>query len=688
MKDQDKSKAQLLEELAETRRRLAALESVQAEQRQVDQQQIDDTARGEEPQSRASHETSPGASRERAIQANEDRCRFIVEAIPQPVWRTNAKGQAIEFNRSWYEYTGQTPEEAQGAGWLKALHPDDIARTAQRARAAADAEAIFETEYRLRRGADGSYRWHLARSVPIRDEHGRLLGRFGSATDIHEQKLVHEELERKVKQRTAELEKANDYLDLFRRFAEASGQGFGMGDLDGRILYVNPTMCRLIGEDQPEDAVGKYFSAYYPDGYEERRKQEILPAMEREGSWKGEQAILSRQEKLIPTLHNAFLLRDETGKAFRRAVVVTDITEYKQAEEALRESEERYRTLVDACPDAVVMTDLEGQILFASRQTWPLLGLSADVALIGRSALDFVVPGDRERLAANASDLVEAGVRRNTEYKAIRPDGNEVPVDVSSVFLRDGQGKQKAMMAVIRDITARRQAEEALGRERQTLRYMLRASDHERQVIAYEIHDGLAQQLAAAIMHFETCGNIVKQQSGKATTAHDVGVHLLRQAHAEARRLISGVRPPILDESGITAAIAHLVHEQREAAHREIEFVGRVSFDRLPTILENSTYRIAQEALANACNHSRSEKIRVSLVQENDRLRLEVQDWGVGFDPKTVEADRFGLESIRERARLLGGQVVLESRQGEGTLVRVVLPLMLSDTGIGSPVDG
>ncbi|NUQ62359.1 MAG: PAS domain S-box protein [Pirellulales bacterium] len=477
-----------------------------------------------------------------------------------------------------------------------------------------------------------------------------------------------------------------------------------------------------------------------------------------------------------------------------------DITERKQAQESLQRSEEQCRSLVEACPDAVVMSDLQGHVLFASPQTWKLLGLPDDYDLNGQSVFDYVIEEDRRRLAENMAGLVEAGVRRNTEYTSLRRDGTTVSAEASSVVVRDAAGRPKAVMAVIRDITERKrthealhqsleqlqviydgmveglliteiatkrfvrvnssfcrmlgyskeellnasikdihppeevpndlqrfqaaaegrvsinedrpvlrkdgsiffaditgrriiydgrpcllalfrdvtdrkQAQEALKRERQTMQHMLRASDHERQLIAYEIHDGLAQDLAAAVMHLETYEHLKEHHPSGAKATYDAGMQMLRQVHFKARRLISGVRPPILDESGLVAALAHLVHEQRMAEGPTIEFQSDVEFDRLPHVLENSIYRIAQEALSNACRHSRSEKVRVALTQECGLVRLEVQDWGVGFDPKHAGGDRFGLEGIRERARLLGGHVAIESRPGEGALVRTVLPV-------------
>ena len=137
---------------------------------------------------------------------------------------------------------------------------------------------------------------------------------------------------------------------------------------------------------------------------------------------------------------------------------------------------------------------------------------------------------------------------------------------------------------------------------------------------------------------------------------------MLQQGHYEARRLIAGVRPPILDESGVVDAVGHLVNEQSRLKGPKIDYHSRVDFDRLVPTLENAIYRITQEALMNACQHSKSEKVRVSLLQQEDRVRIEIRDWGVGFDPKAVRGNRFGLEGIRQRARLLGGKFSIRSK--------------------------
>ncbi len=162
----------------------------------------------------------------------------------------------------------------------------------------------------------------------------------------------------------------------------------------------------------------------------------------------------------------------------------------------------------------------------------------------------------------------------------------------------------------------------------------------------------------------------------RARESFETGLAALRQAHFEARRLIGGVRPPILDEYGVDAALSHLVAEKSPTAEPRLLYESEVDFPRLAPILENTIYRIAQEALANACTHSGSQEVRMSLLREGDSICLEVRDWGVGFDPETVVEHRFGLKGIKERARMLGGKLKIESGPGQGTWIRVLLPLL------------
>ena len=150
---------------------------------------------------------------------------------------------------------------------------------------------------------------------------------------------------------------------------------------------------------------------------------------------------------------------------------------------------------------------------------------------------------------------------------------------------------------------------------------------------------------------------------------------ILQKALAETRRLIRGLRPAVLDESGLVAAVESLLSEIEEKGAIKTEFSYDVSFNRLAPFFENSFFRIVQESLTNAERYSGTDKIHVRLVQAAGRLNLDVQDWGCGFDVEQVASGGFGLKGIRERASLLGGEATIDSTPGKGTRIHVELPL-------------
>ncbi|MBN4005730.1 hybrid sensor histidine kinase/response regulator [Nostoc sp. LPT] len=127
------------------------------------------------------------------LRQSEERYRYLAEAIPQLVWTTKPNGECDFFNQNWCEYTGLTLEQSLGSGWLAALHPDDLQRADKVWSDAVKNSTIYNNEYRFKRAVDGSYRWQLARGLPLKDEQGFVVKWFGTCTDIHEQKQILEE---------------------------------------------------------------------------------------------------------------------------------------------------------------------------------------------------------------------------------------------------------------------------------------------------------------------------------------------------------------------------------------------------------------------------------------------------------------------------------------------------------------
>jgi PAS domain S-box-containing protein len=735
------------------------------------------------------------------LRNSERTLRTLVNASPESILLMDTAGTILLANDTFAQRLGKSVDEITGAILYDLLpfevavnrkkHVEEVARTGKATR--------FEDR---RFGRDVENAVH-----PILDKQGNVVALAVLGIDQTDRKRAeealqkaHDELEEKVKERTAE-------LAIFHKFAEASGRGFGMADLEGNITYVNPTLCRLIGEEKPEDVLGKPVSTYYSEENRQKRKTEILPAVFREGSWQGEQALLSRKGTVIPIYECTFLIRKEDGEPLCLAVVIADISDLKRAEEALRASNERYELAVRGVGVGIWDYDIRtGKVYFSPRwkslfgydendigdslEDWArllhpdergrilkfqedfLAGTSPTVSVEyrlrhkdgsyrwiiahglavrdeqGRAyrfvgshgditdrkqaqealreseqrlnfhtehsplgviewGADFRLSrwtGDAERIFgwqaeevlgkrldefrwvyekdAERVAQVAAGLRDGTCTRVVshnrnyRKDGSVIHCEWYNSSLLDTSGKMLSILSLVLDVTERKQAQEALERERQSLWRMLQASDHERQTISYEIHDGLAQYLAAAAMQFQVFTGLRDSNPEEAKKAYDAATQLVRQSHFEARRLISEVRPPVIDENGIEMAISHLVHEQRRHGGPKIDCHSSVQFGRLPAILENALYRIAQEALNNACQHSKSKKVTITLTQEGQEVRLEVRDWGIGFAPNSVEEGHFGLEGIRQRVRLLGGRLTIESKPGSGTLIQAAVPIV------------
>ena len=218
---------------------------------------------------------------------------------------------------------------------------------------------------------------------------------------------------------------------------------------------------------------------------------------------------------------------------------------------------------------------------------------------------------------------------------------------------------------------ALQQSERELQRERSMLRRLIDIQEKERQLVSYEIHDGLAQYIAGAIMHFEA--HLHAHESGETTELLE-GMRLLQAAAEESRRLIGGLRPPALDELGIIVAIESLIADARIEIP-QVTFTHGLPDGRLPASLETTIFRLVQESLNNARQHAKARSTSVTIQQVPGGVHVCIRDDGRGFDLARVPDSRFGLEGIRQRCRLAGVEPRIESAPGKGTVIDVVLPL-------------
>lgn len=351
------------------------------------------------------------------------------------------------------------------------------------------------------------------------------------------------------------------------------------------------------------------------------------------------------------------------------------ISERKRAEEALRESEERYRELFENARDAIYVHDLEGNYTSINRAAEKLSGYSRE-EILGRNFAEFV---SREHIG-QARDCLFAKLAQSgeTTYEVdvIAKDGRRVPVEVSSRAIYEN-GAIIGVQGTARDITERKQTQDTL---RMFSRQLIEAQEDERRRIARDLHDQIGQTLTAVKMNLHS----VQRFCAAPEAVHCIkdNIDAVDEALRLVRDLSVDLRPPLLDDLGLATALCWYVdrYSQRAGVATEIKIDLPNHNERFSRDLETACFRIAQEALTNVVRHARATLVSLRLTRKQTVLEMIVKDDGAGFDPAALRrrasrAATLGLLGMQERAHAAGGAVDICSAPAKGTTIRFTAPL-------------
>ncbi|WP_460184699.1 sensor histidine kinase [Thermopirellula anaerolimosa] len=317
------------------------------------------------------------------------------------------------------------------------------------------------------------------------------------------------------------------------------------------------------------------------------------------------------------------------------------------------------------------------------------------------SYAELIEPEDRETVYRAVQEAVAERRPYRMVYRIRAADGTVKWVWEQGQGIFDRDGDLLCLQGYISDVTEWQkiqqefeQVKSAWEQDRQQWREQegrllhewVQRTDHLSEILAYEIHDGFVQQASAALMHLQSFDYVQRERPDEAAAVMDRAVLLLRQAIAEARRMIDGLRPAGLDRGTLIDALRDLCREMGEQSGIPVRFTSDVESLHLAPPVENNLYRIVQEAVHNAAHHSGSQEVEVRLSHEGSRVNVVIRDWGQGFNPAEVPTGHFGLAAIRDRARMLGGSAQIVSAPGRGTTVRVTIPLN-GDRHVGDAPD-
>ncbi|KXK04236.1 MAG: PAS/PAC sensor signal transduction histidine kinase [Acidobacteria bacterium OLB17] len=638
---------------------------------------------------------------EEAYRSTEERLMLAQKAGGFGSWEWNALTKRIFLSDTLWKICG----EKARLNWVKVeslekyVFEDDTDQVRAHILAAFNSRTEeFKNEFRIRQRT-GRVRWVETSGAIIRDDEGEPVRAYGTVSDVTEQKLISE----RVRDSEAELRLITNVIPAL----------ISCVDRDERYRFVNDQYSKFFGIDKPALVGRKLSSVLSPRSY-----KQLKPLIER--AFAGETFSIDtwvtfkdRGERYVHVSYVPDLGPDRKVRGFYS--FVTDLTDLRRSEDALKYSRERMRVLTESFTDyAIITTDTEGLIdswnpgaekIFGYRER-EILGRSGNILFtdednaknipfheMAKARKEGRASDERWHLRKDGSSFFASGVlvplyqnETLTGYAKIASDLTEriqyeadlhqARTDLEARVASRTQALAETNAVLLKEMEERAKTEE----QRLTLlRKLFTIQEDERGRIARDLHDQLGQRLTALRLKIASISTLCEEHPDLAELV-DRLAEIAATIDSEVSFLAWELRPSVLDETDFVTALGNYVKEWSRYSGIFADFNAiAVSGMKIHKDIETNLYRITQEALNNTAKYAQATKVDVILEGHEADLLLIVEDNGKGFDIRPEDALKqkkgFGLVGMRERASLINGSFDIESTNGKGTTVFVRVPL-------------
>jgi PAS domain S-box-containing protein len=619
------------------------------------------------------------------------------------------QGRCLFQNKAALDYPGIAQENGLGSGWLECVHPDDRARMGCERLESISQNEPWRIEHRLRR-ADGEYRWFLATIVPVGEPGQSFAGYLNSATDITDQKDKFDSLHQSEAR--------------YRRLFESNLIGVTFACVSGEIVHANDAFLDMIGYSREDLNAGRLnWVALTPSEYRLQTRAKIQEMMTTGTFAPYQKEYIRKDGTRIQVQVASSLLGGSTTDC---VTFIVDLSKLAVLEERNRATTERAAELaranralkqtLDVLATENRIDDVLGHVLTVATHVLggcgSLLWLRDAEKNTTRLHLFYhnqiLMPGSTsghrlsgQEVSLDRKDLfvlsvfkftqpmwhaVETSTTLSDEAKAyLKRQGVEALLGVPLILGEETIGVIIVRFAHMRDFGSveielaqglAQQATLALQLTRLAEQARNAAVTEERNRMAREIHDTLAQSFTGILIQLQAAEQVLNGSQSESKVHLDSAMRLARAGLGEARRSVFALRPQLLQGGDIVHALNLLVNSIQAESQIKIGLSVHGSPPAMTSDMESNLLRIVQEAVTNAIKHSGGAEIQVRLHIEPDVLKLIVEDDGNGFDPHVPNLNRgFGLISMHERADRIGGELTILTQPGSGTKVHLLISL-------------